>query len=681
MTTTTRLKRNISTEPQNDSALKKPKIRNKNALHAYETPHPTMQSQSEVYKLPSSVGSHVSPSDFSPILKPSRKATSTNLKENSTVAGSSFTRDRFTQKRYGKNRTRSRVRPAALESPFCSANPSPEQVSASAIQSDSPTLASESPQKTRRPSAPTPPRLSDWKYNPSNTVSAVDLPALKHPKAQPKAPDSLSIFHRSPSHTIDFNRPPSQLSLYDYNRSTTYEPSLSLPSNNEEFSRNIQSSSTPFKLSFPFRSPGGKLYSSRAAVSDTDTDSDSCGWDSGSDRMDTASDSIFRSLRLAARNRTGYTTPSPEHSEDEERTRPRSPWIEDSLISAPNSMEWQAPPRSAAYMRDVEMTDNVAARLDSLMISGASDEGKNKKRSRLPPLEDTEPVQATILRTRSLGDSDMPQPTARRTRSGTIIAAPGIPSLAPALPVISNPFRRTRSGTVVSGKVNETGATGSATGTRRTRSGTVVANATQEALSTVDERERQGSSISIPGFGSRKRSGSVLAPVGKNAIPAPIPASTSTSRRSRSGSIAALANSVGAKLASIPLPGAGMMHRARSGTVIRLPATAPTPPPEEDVDMDDAASVSTSSSKAVSISIRTETGSPDQLDALATHSPDQLDMLTYAPRSGLRSRAKGKERRAGSASAMLVDQDDGLLCFRALCITLVFGFAHNFQSR
>ncbi|EEB87619.1 hypothetical protein MPER_14977, partial [Moniliophthora perniciosa FA553] len=112
-------------------------------------------------------------------------------------------------------------------------------------------------------------------------------------------------------------------------------------------------------------------------------------------------------------------------------------------------MEWQAAPRSAAYMRDVEMADNVAARLDDLMISGVSDEGKNKKRSRLPPLEDTEPVQAMILRTRSLGDSDMPQPTARRTRSGTVIAAPGIPSLAPALPVISNPFRRTRSGTVV----------------------------------------------------------------------------------------------------------------------------------------------------------------------------------------------------------------------------------------
>jgi hypothetical protein len=409
MTTRQMLKRNISTEPQNDTAFKKPKVRKPlqdQAKYAYETPHPTAQSQSEVYKLPSSVGPNVSPSDFSPIPRPSnprRGISSTNLKENTTTV-SPFTKERFSQKKYGKNRTRAR---AALESPFESANVSPANSPASkpAEQTDSPTLTEHFPidslPKPRRPSAPTPPRFSDWNYNPSNTVSAVDLPALKNQNsfAQANADDEPhdSIFSRSPSHAIDFNRPPSQLSLYDYNRTIAYDsfvdaPMESFGSSNDDFSRNIAAASTPFKLSLPpksFRSPGGKLYSSynsRLAVSDTDTDSDPCNWDS--DDGTTTNDSIFRSLKLVSRSRarsgSGFTTPSPEESEDEEMShyQERSTWVEDSLISAPNTMEWKIRSRNArsdAFVHrdpDVDMAidekEGVQGRLegmfDNLMI-------------------------------------------------------------------------------------------------------------------------------------------------------------------------------------------------------------------------------------------------------------------------------------------------------------------------
>ncbi|KAK7060804.1 hypothetical protein VNI00_000537 [Paramarasmius palmivorus] len=721
MTTRQMLKRNISTEPQNDTAFKKPKIRKplqSQAKYAYETPHPTAQSQSEVYKLPSSVGSHVSPSDFSPIPKPSnprRGISSTNLKENTTT-GNPFIKERFSQKKYGKNRTRAR---AALESPFGSATASPENTSASkpAEQTDSPTLTEHFPidslPKPRRPSAPTPPRFSDWNYNPSNTVSAVDLPALKNQNsfAQTNADDEPhdSIFSRSPSHAIDFNRPPSQLSLYDYTRTIAYDSSADTPmesfgSSNDDFSRNIAAASTPFKLSLPpksFRSPGGKLYSSyhsRLAVSDTETDSDPCDWDS--DDGTTTNGSIFRSLKMVSRSRarsgSGFTTPSPEDSEDEEMShyQDRSTWVEDSLISAPDTMEWKIRPRNArsdAFMRrvdgnlDVDMTNDekegVKGRLegmfDNLMI--ASDELKTRNtRPRLPSLGQIEPSPALVIRTRSLGDSvDLPSATsednskcsqttvglARRTRSGTVVAPPttsSIPLLAPALPVITSAFRRTRSGTVVLGKVDpKVGIPEGATATsatigssaRRTRSGTVVASATQ-TLSSVEER--QGSSflgqsgLSIPGFSSRRtRSGSVaasgLAPVGETAaLPPPVP-----SRRSRSGSIAALANSVGAKLASIPLPGTGMMHRTRSGTVV-APAPTPVEAQCDDVDMDqsdDAASVSTSSSKTVSVkNLDQPDDSPDPLDTLSSPQAQQSgaadSVASLGARLGLRPRAK-----------------------------------------
>ena len=415
-------------------------LRSKFPSHSYETPHPTSQSQSEVYKLPSSAGEPISPSDFSPIpTKTFGNISSTDLKEN--AGRSLFAREKFNKKKYGKNRSQ-RGPSRALESPFIPSFPASGDVDAddelnenanTRVLSDTycenllglssgnqiPTRIPESPIKSRRPSAPTPPRISEWRFTQNNNASSVDLrlgDASGGGLAQSFSEQEKGGFgfQRDPKYSIDFNRPPSQLSLYDYNGSLTYNSSPP-QEDQDSFSTGIRNESTPFKHPSLFNPPGnpqaqvgaaprlvlgGSALSTliplsremRDVVSDTDTDSDSCSWDSDED-MDQSSarsgipgDSTFQSLKLASRTRarssdgSGYVTPSAEDSEDDENDRPRSPWVEDSLISAPDTRDWRALPRKDGYMRDmkaqrdIEMADeedpesSLGSIFDSLII-------------------------------------------------------------------------------------------------------------------------------------------------------------------------------------------------------------------------------------------------------------------------------------------------------------------------
>ncbi|KAL0566070.1 hypothetical protein V5O48_015946 [Marasmius crinis-equi] len=785
---TRQLKRNISNDPQNDPTFKKPKTR-KNPLqskfpsHFYETPHPTSQSQSEVYKLPSSVGEPVSPSDFSPIPKKTvRKTSSTNLKEN--AGKSPFGKERFNKKKYGKSKNQKAIS-RALESPFIPSSPvaggGPDEelfkksmnqhvLSSTGHDPNVPAHTAQiparihvSPFKSRRPSAPTPPRKSDWDFVQTNNGSAVDL-GLGDTTVSGQAQnfnDQEGVgfgFPRSSNRSIDFNRPPSQLSLYDYNRSATYDDP---PREEQEgFFAGIRDESTPFKLPSFFDSQaqargagvlGALPLTSRQLreVSDTDTDSDSCGWDSDEQenmRSKTGSDSIFQSLKLASRTRarssdgSGYVTPSAEDSEDDEDTQ-RSPWIEDSLISAPNTRDWRAMPLRRGYMRDVqgekdvEMADGdvpesllqgISHSLNLGGEAGLAKKSESPSNSRpagslqLPSLTRPEGPPATILRTRSLGDNeDLPSNTvavdvttahnttsqpppsyARRTRSGTVVAsATSIPALAPALPVLSSVFRRTRSGTVVSGKVDTLTGTKDASANsivpvssnippRRTRSGTVVLQMNTAAPS---DRDMAVTSASVGGtgtaFGSRRsRSGSIqvapsLSSVGEAGDSAlrPPPPTVLPTRRSRSGSIAALANTVGAKLASLPLPGTGMLGRTRSGTVVRAPTLPPVENPlvleHGDVEMElvDAGAGGRGDEEGSNVegSGSVPGSSPDPLDCLPNISANcprrtgaEEGGTSSRPRlEGLRSRkaagrGMGKAKpRSMSINAMDVDGD------------------------
>ncbi|KAJ7863727.1 hypothetical protein B0H14DRAFT_2737123 [Mycena olivaceomarginata] len=145
--------------------------------------------------------------------------------------------------------------------------------------------------------------------------------------------------------------------------------------------------------------------------------------------------------------------------------RERSPWLSDSLISAPNSQEWNHPPQEGAYIRsssqDVDMYDEVPG------LELAPDFGAPVPRSRAaeePASHENAPNAGDRdlkqmfdglglasknrflnSRTRSLdspaADDEEPARPKGRDRRGTIRASDFKNSVAPA--------RRTRSGTVI----------------------------------------------------------------------------------------------------------------------------------------------------------------------------------------------------------------------------------------
>ncbi|KAJ4470143.1 hypothetical protein J3R30DRAFT_1230318 [Lentinula aciculospora] len=363
----------------------------------YETPHPSALSETQVYKLPSSVGPYLSPSKFSPIPKVTsqrshRRTSSTNLKENASVLYSPFPKGNHPQKlkKYGKLAKRvakkragsgrnnenpsdshyssasspdpHKQEPTYTEKPY---SPNIPRMRVSQSTANSPT---ESPTRARRPSAPTPPRKFDWKhYVPAYTMSSVDLraPIAGYPESHFDV-DPIEFIRPSPNHSqLDFNRPPSQLSLYDYNNGSTHNNNMQVDdiilANQDAFFTDVRSTSTPFKnlgslntadrrfggTVDPAALSGSALLQSNRDGQETETDNDSCGSDSDEYMRESKPRKSFRALKLASRNRSqlsgGYITPS-DDSGDEEMRR-RSLWISDSLISPPKTVDWKSVPQ------------------------------------------------------------------------------------------------------------------------------------------------------------------------------------------------------------------------------------------------------------------------------------------------------------------------------------------------
>jgi len=427
MSSIQRLKRNISNDPQKEAPYKKHKARKPFDDVRFKTPDPTLLSQSEVYKLPSSVGSHVSPSDFSPIPNKIpyprwvRKTSSTNLKEN-FASGSPVVKSRLVTKKYGKSRRKFRSKNAGLESPFnsCSSSASSPRSSSDSIFSpnfkqtlsdnvfgpNNPKSASQSqlddivpevsPGIPRRPSAPTLPHNRDRIHRILNSASAVDL-HIPHGLDRPTGSlDASQHFCRLPSNpSIDWDRPPSRASLFDYSGTYAYHESMDVDLDNSApgngFFADVRGTSTPFKrFDGPFTSVGtvDPVLLTARVISDTETDS--CSSDSEGDMNASSKSMITASRRLKAASRkrmkrgSGYTTPHDSDVEDFQDSifsNDRSPWISDSLISPPNTMEWNIhfgnaytqanadPVPPEAQSEDVEMSEQVLQDMfDSLVL-------------------------------------------------------------------------------------------------------------------------------------------------------------------------------------------------------------------------------------------------------------------------------------------------------------------------
>ncbi len=211
---------------------------------------------------------------------------------------------------------------------------------------------------------------------------------------------------------VDFNRPPSQLSLYD---GTGMFADVQFVSTPFRFSRNGEGTIDP------------RLLSKRDnPLSDTDTDEEG--------PITSPLKYLKWSLQKKRQMSAGYTTP------DEEETG----WISDSLISPPT--------RGDVEMADPEPDLVEELSLDSLILGYGT---------HICALEVVGGLITFV--------EDRPEPI--RTRSLDSSAS----SLAPALP-IKPATRRTRSGTVLQGATNDVtvGRTRSGTVTQRTRSGTVT---------------------------------------------------------------------------------------------------------------------------------------------------------------------------------------------------------------
>ncbi|KAK7046932.1 hypothetical protein R3P38DRAFT_3423210 [Favolaschia claudopus] len=366
----------------------------------FETPHPSALSEEQKFKLNSSRGPDVDPSQFSPlpVSRPriSRTA-SRHLKENAS--------SRALQK--GK----------ALDSPF---NSRPNSAASSPQKSlpvfSSPISPEDHTQKIFRRT------LSDTHYNPnipqSASTTSSPTPGAHSPlrTRRPSAPsplrwipkeDSFEFLFSSNTNDIDFNRPPSSLSFYG--------------DADSQFFDEVQGVSTP-------ASQRGSYRHSSPFANDDD----------GMQEPD-------RTVTQDAMDVDG----SPP-------TRERSPWLEDSLISPPTSKEWNRPPL------DVDMhaaTSSAPALLDGAhiveepeeaptggdrdlkhMFDGLALASKNRFFNSRTRSLDSPPVATTHT---TVADSNQdPHPKRPvRDRRGTIRASDFKNSVAPS--------RRTRSGTVI----------------------------------------------------------------------------------------------------------------------------------------------------------------------------------------------------------------------------------------
>ncbi|KAJ7034581.1 hypothetical protein C8F04DRAFT_1101447 [Mycena alexandri] len=299
----------------------------------YETPHPSILTEEQKFRLNSSRGVHVHPDQFSPLPVPRRmisRTASRNLKENASLRAqkkSKLLDSPFNSRPSSATSSPQKSQPASLsptstqhstqklfKRTLSDTNYNPN-IPQSASTTNSPTHA-HSPLRARRPSAPSPPRPNNW------------LPK----EAAPGSFDfnfhsgiASPFFLPSATNDIDFNRPPSSLSFYgDYGDTES------------QFFDEVQGVSTPATKKRA-QTLGSAVVDDDEALDEPDLTITQHVMD-----VDVAPSAGMKVLPM----------------------RERSPWLSDSLISPPASQEWKCPPKESAYThsptQDVDMYDEIS---------------------------------------------------------------------------------------------------------------------------------------------------------------------------------------------------------------------------------------------------------------------------------------------------------------------------------
>ncbi|KAJ7749217.1 hypothetical protein B0H16DRAFT_1691974 [Mycena metata] len=398
----------------------------------YETPHPSLLTEEQKFRLNSSRGVPVHPDQFSPLPVGRRisRTASRNLKENASIRAqkkSKLLDSPFNSRPSSAASSPQKSQPVSLSQistqhsthkPFKRTlsdthyNPNIPQ---SASTTNSPTHA-HSPLRARRPSAPSPPR-------PNNRLPKEAAPGSFDFKFHSGI--ASPFFLSSATNDIDFNRPPSSLSFYgDFGDTES------------QFFDEVQGVSTPATKK--------RAQTLGSAVADDD------------EALDEPDLTITQHIMDVDIPHTVGMKALP--------TRERSPWLSDSLISPPASQEWKRPPQENAYThsptRDVDMYDELSLGLGlppnfGPPVSSDRDDkdadepnaGEHDLKNMFDGLALATKNRFLNGRTRSLespstanDDPEQPKPKGR-DRRGTIRASDFKTTFAPV--------RRTRSGTVI----------------------------------------------------------------------------------------------------------------------------------------------------------------------------------------------------------------------------------------
>jgi len=323
------LKRTLS-DASTDSEASPPKKMKPTALLAraqlpFETPQPTELSLTQTFRLPSSKAAYASPPSSS-FVKNKKISSDVSLswKENTTAG-----RLPRPKKTYRSRKSRARQN-TVLESPFATGSSSAGENSSPTAE---PSVSKKHPLSQKRTLSDTgflqnlpavishstnasPSKITEEKNMP-HLHRRPSEPGMSHPAMHtfqfPALPAAISqdpsayMDSTTPPSNVDFNRPPSQLSMYDYNLSSglnggreEFQPNL------DGFFADVQHTSTPFTRR-------------ERPHSTMDIDSDE-------------EDSIFSSMEYtgAIANEGVTSAVTGLVSLDESST-----WIEDSLISPP----------------------------------------------------------------------------------------------------------------------------------------------------------------------------------------------------------------------------------------------------------------------------------------------------------------------------------------------------------
>ncbi|KAF7318379.1 hypothetical protein HMN09_00347000 [Mycena chlorophos] len=373
----------------------------------FETPHPSVLTEAQKFKLNSSRPSD--PDQISPFPNARSMPTRTssrNKKENAARRSGASKKTKFLDSPFNSRPGSATVSPqkmvvaspqkTSFKRTLSDTRFNPNVAAQSASMANSPAYT-HSPIRARRPSAPSPPR--------DTFLANLDI-ELQHALANP-------FFFPT---DVDFNRPPSSLSMYG---------------DTEHFFDEAQGVSTPASEQPAYRVPPAHID-----MDDDDLDE--------------------------------YVHPMdvdlPRGPQLKEFRRERSPWLSDSLISPPNSQEWDRPPQDRAYTQspmhdhDVDMDDELGLGMPLGAAFNDAPAGGDLKQM-FDGLAIGSRNRMFGTRTRSLDSATEPTPVEPtienrpkgRDRRGTIRASDFIKT-APAVNAVPVPLglaRRTRSGTVV----------------------------------------------------------------------------------------------------------------------------------------------------------------------------------------------------------------------------------------